>query len=72
MWGPSVIPVIPISIWRTREAKTAKMEELIQTDPIDESAVLAQAEIMLDLENKVKISRLTMLVRIKNVLREEQ
>jgi len=54
------------------EAETEKLEEMLQTSPIDVAAVLTHVDIVLNLENSMKKTQLTMLVRIKNALTDSQ
>ena len=57
--------------WDMREAYQALMLELDKT-PIDEGRVIAHAEVALQAENRVKKKQMAMLVRLKNLLTEEQ
>jgi Spy/CpxP family protein refolding chaperone len=54
------------------QAAAQKMVRLLQARPIDEAAVLAQADKVMGLEHDVKRTQLSLLVRIKNVLTEAQ
>jgi Spy/CpxP family protein refolding chaperone len=49
-----------------------KLVSLIDAQPADESKTLAQAEALMRLETETKKMHLAMLVRIKNLLTEEQ
>lgn len=49
-----------------------KLVSLIDAQPADESKTLAAAEALMRLETETKKVHLTMLVRIKNLLTEEQ
>ena len=57
--------------WDMREAYLLIMQELDKS-PIDEDAVLEHAETALLAENQVKKHQMAMLVRLKNLLTEEQ
>ncbi len=57
--------------WDLQEAYQALMQELDKT-PIDEGRVLALADTALLAENQVKKKQMAMLVRLKNLLTEEQ
>jgi Spy/CpxP family protein refolding chaperone len=54
------------------QAESEKMVRLLQARPVDEPAVLAQADKVLGLEKEVKKTHLSLLVRIKNVLTDAQ
>jgi Spy/CpxP family protein refolding chaperone len=54
------------------QAETQKMVRLLEARPIDEAAVLAQADKVMGLEREVKRTHLSLLVRIKNLLTEAQ
>jgi len=54
------------------QAASQKMVRLLQARPVDEAAVLAQADKVMGLEREVKRTQLTLLVRIKNLLTEPQ
>jgi hypothetical protein len=57
--------------WDLQEAYQALMQELDKA-PIDEGRVLALADTALLAENQVKKKQMAMLVRLKNLLTEEQ
>ena len=57
--------------WDLREAYQRVMSELDQS-PIDEEQVLANIEQALAAENKVKKMQVTMLIRLRNLLTDEQ
>jgi len=57
--------------WDMREAYQALMLELDKA-PIDEDRVIEHAEVALKAENQVKKKQMVMLVRLKNLLTEEQ
>ena len=54
------------------QAASQKMVHLLQVRPIDEAAVLAQADKVMGLEREVKRAQLSLLIRIKNLLTEAQ
>ena len=57
--------------WRLQD-ETEKMAAMLRQRPIDESRVLAQADIVMNLEREIKKTQLALLIRIKNSLSEEQ
>ena len=48
------------------------MARLLEQSPVDETAVLAQADKVMGLEREVKKAHLSLLVRIKNLLTDAQ
>lgn len=54
------------------QAESEKMARLLQASPVDEAALLAQADKVMGLEREVKRTHLSLLVRIKNLLTEAQ
>jgi Spy/CpxP family protein refolding chaperone len=50
------------------QAEVEKLARLLQASPVDEAAVLAQADKVMGLERDVKKAHLALLVRIKNLL----
>ncbi|HEY3571774.1 MAG TPA: periplasmic heavy metal sensor [Thermoanaerobaculia bacterium] len=54
------------------QGESQKLVRLLQARPVDESAVLAQVDKVLNLERQVKRSQILLLVRIKNLLTEPQ
>jgi len=54
------------------QAESEKMVRLLQASPVDESAVLAQADKVMALEREVKRTHLSLLVRVKNILTDPQ
>jgi Spy/CpxP family protein refolding chaperone len=50
------------------QAEVEKLARLLQASPVDETAVLAQADKVMGLERDVKKAHLALLVRIKNLL----
>lgn len=57
--------------WDT-QAESERMVRLLQARPVDEAAVLAQADRILNLEREIKKAHLALLVRIKNLLTQPQ
>ncbi len=57
--------------WEAREASEA-MAQMLQQTPIDETRVLQQADKVMQLEREIKKIHLSMLIRIKNALSQEQ
>jgi len=54
------------------QGEAEKLTRLLQASPVDEAAVLAQADKVMALEREVKRTHLALLVRIKNTLTEAQ
>ena len=54
------------------QAESEKLARLLQAAPVDETAVLAQADKVMALERDVKKTHLALLVRIKNLLTAAQ
>lgn len=54
------------------QAEAERMVRLLQARPVDEPAVLAQADRVLNLEREIKKTHLSLLVRVKNLLTEPQ
>src|SRR5712692_1238189 len=54
------------------QSESQKMVKLLQARPVDEAAVLAQADKVLSLEREVKRTQLSLLIRIKNLLTDAQ
>jgi Spy/CpxP family protein refolding chaperone len=54
------------------QAESGKMVRLLQARPVDEAAVLVQADKVLSLEREVKRTQLALLIRIKNLLSNAQ
>jgi Spy/CpxP family protein refolding chaperone len=52
--------------------ESEKLAQLLQARPVDEAAVLAQADRLMALERDVKKTHLSLLVRLKNLLSESQ
>jgi Spy/CpxP family protein refolding chaperone len=62
--------VVPLE-WELREASRA-LGDLLQAPQVDEKVALAQAEAVAELEGRMKRTHLSLLIRIKNRLTEEQ
>ena len=54
------------------QGEADKLTRLLQASPIDETAVLAQADKVMGFERDVKRTHLALLVRIKNLLTDSQ
>jgi Spy/CpxP family protein refolding chaperone len=57
--------------WEAQE-ETTKLVHLLQARPVDEKAVLSQADRLMDLERQIKKTQLSLLVRLKNLLTPAQ
>ncbi|HVR07366.1 MAG TPA: periplasmic heavy metal sensor [Thermoanaerobaculia bacterium] len=57
--------------WEAQE-ETTKLIHLLQARPVDEKAVLSQADRLMDLERLIKKTQLSLLVRLKNLLTPAQ
>jgi Spy/CpxP family protein refolding chaperone len=57
--------------WRLQD-ESEKMVLLLRQRLVDESKVLSQAEAVMNLEREIKKTHLSLLIRIKNSLSEEQ
>ena len=57
--------------WDT-QSETEKLVQLLKARPVDESAVLAQVDQVLNREREIKRAQISLLVRIKNQLNETQ
>jgi Spy/CpxP family protein refolding chaperone len=57
--------------WEMQE-ETGKMVRLLQARPVDEKAVLAEVDRVLDLERQIKRTQISLLVRLKNLLTPTQ
>jgi Spy/CpxP family protein refolding chaperone len=57
--------------WDT-QSETEKLVQLLKARPVDESAVLAQVDQVLNREREIKRAQISLLVRIKNQLNEAQ
>jgi Spy/CpxP family protein refolding chaperone len=54
------------------QGESQKLVQLLQGRPVNEAAVLAQADRLMALEREVKRVQLSLLVRLKNLLKEDQ
>ena len=54
------------------QGEAEKLARLLQASPVDEAAVLAQADKVMAFEREVKRTHLALLVRIKNLLTDAQ
>jgi len=57
--------------WQIQDA-TQALTEIMRPSSIDEAAALAQAALVMDAETRMKQAHLRLLIRIKNLLSEEQ
>lgn len=57
--------------WKLQD-ETEKLSQLLTQRPINETKVLAQADVVMSAEREVKKTHLSLLIRIKNALTEEQ
>ena len=57
--------------WDMKE-ETEKMVKLLQQTPADEARILEQADRVMALEREIKKTQLSLLIRIRNVLTNEQ
>jgi Spy/CpxP family protein refolding chaperone len=57
--------------WEMQEEST-RMVRLLQARPVDEKAVLAEVDRILDLERQIKRTQISLLVRLKNLLTPTQ
>ena len=53
-------------------AEVEKLQRLLQSTSVDEAAVLQQVDRVLGIEREVKHAQLTLMIRIKNALTEQQ
>jgi Spy/CpxP family protein refolding chaperone len=56
----------------TLDAESEAMGKLLEVDPVDETAALAQSDKVVAIEDRIKREHLRLLVRIKNELTPEQ
>lgn len=54
------------------QSETQKLVQLLKAKPVDETAVLAQVDQVLNREREIKKAQISLLVRIKNVLTDAQ
>ena len=57
--------------WQMQD-ETQRLSALLEESSVDETAVLAQVDRVLEVERQVKRAHLTLLIRIKNALTSEQ
>ena len=57
--------------WQMKD-ESERLAEMLQATPINESAVLSQADKVMGLEQQVKRTHLAMLVRLKNMMNDSQ
>jgi Spy/CpxP family protein refolding chaperone len=54
------------------QSEAEKLVQLLKARPADETAILAQADRVLNLEREIKKAQISLLVRIKNTLTDAQ
>jgi Spy/CpxP family protein refolding chaperone len=54
------------------QAEAEKLVKLLKAHPVDESAVLAQVDQVLNREREIKKAQISLLIHIKNLLSESQ
>ncbi len=54
------------------QGEAEKLVRLLNARPVDENAVLAQVDQVLNRERDIKKAQISLLVRIKNILRDDQ
>ncbi len=54
------------------QSAAGKLELLLQSQPVDEAAVLEQLDHVLDLERRIKKTQFSLVIRIKNTLTPSQ
>jgi Spy/CpxP family protein refolding chaperone len=54
------------------ESESGKLVQLLKARPVDENAVLAQVDHVLQREREIKRTQISLLVRIKNLLTDAQ
>jgi len=57
--------------WQMKD-ESERLAEMLQDTPVDEEAVLRQADKVMGLEQQVKLTHLAMLVRLKNMMNDTQ
>jgi Spy/CpxP family protein refolding chaperone len=62
--------IVPLE-WEVRE-RTEVLTDLLEAPRVDEAAALAQVERVTEIENQMKKTHLTLLIRVKNLLSEDQ
>jgi len=54
------------------QSEAEKLVQLLKARPVDENAVLAQVDQVLNREREIKRAQISLLVRIKNLLTDSQ
>ncbi len=54
------------------QPETQALADLVAAESLDEAAVLAQAERVMDMEKRIKLIHMSLVIRIKNLLTAEQ
>ncbi len=54
------------------QPETQALADLVAAESLDEAAVLAQAERVMDMEKQIKLIHMSLVIRIKNLLTAEQ
>lgn len=54
------------------QPETQALADLVAADSLDEAAILAQAERVMDLEKRIKLIHMSLVIRIKNLLTADQ
>ena len=54
------------------QPETQALADLVAAESIDEAAVLAQAERVMDMEKRIKLIHMSLVIKIKNLLTAEQ
>ena len=62
--------IVPLE-WEVRE-RTEVLTDLLEKPRVDEAAALAQVDRVTEIENQMKKTHLTLLIRVKNLLSEDQ
>jgi Spy/CpxP family protein refolding chaperone len=62
--------IVPLE-WEVRE-RTEALADLLEEPRVDEATALAQVERVTEIENQMKKTHLTLLIRVKNLLSEDQ
>ena len=62
--------IVPLE-WEVRE-RTEALTDLLEKPRVDEAAALAQVDRVTEIENQMKKTHLTLLIRVKNLLTEDQ
>ncbi len=62
--------IVPLE-WEMRERGQA-LQDLLEQPQVDEGAALAQVDRVTEIENQIKKTHLTLLIRVKNLLSDDQ